>query len=107
MPYVIMRVILDETGNRAVDLVYKFVNRKYCELINYNEEELIDSNYLEKFPYTAPEILEFAYEALKGEYVYGNAYDSAIGRYARCVVAPTSESGCVAWLLYLSDSDIK
>lgn len=107
MPYVIMRVILDETGNRAVDLVYKFVNRKYCELINYNEEELIDSNYLEKFPYTAPEILEFAYKALKGEYVYGNAYDSAIGRYARCVVAPTSESGCVAWLLYLSDSDIK
>ncbi len=105
MPYVIMRVVLDEKGDNAVDTIYEFVNQRYCEMTGYSEEDLIGKHYMKKFPYSSPELLDYGYRAYKGERVYGNAYDAAIGRYIRFVVAPASEKGCVAWLLYISDNE--
>ena len=105
LPYIITRPIMDEKGEKIIDIMYVYVNDNFCELVNARREDLLGRGNNEIYPNTNSGWLETCYRASRGEYISGHTYAGVVKNWVDFYCAPLSESGCCVTVFVIKDSN--
>ena len=96
LPFVVVRCVYDDNNNKPSDLVFIFVNKRFCELSGYSSGELIHKSYSKVFTNMNSKWLGYGYRASRGEILNARAYSMALGELVEFVAAPSQKTGdCV------------
>ncbi len=104
LPYIITRPIMDEKNEKVIDIMYVYVNDKFCELLNVHRENLLGRGNGEIYPNTSIGWMDTCYRASRGEYISGHAYAGVLRNWIDFYCAPLSESGCCVTVFEIRDS---
>ncbi len=105
LPLIIVKAVMDETGERPVDIRHLFVNQKYCELTTHSRDSIVGKDYLSIFPRNDPKWIECIYRAIKGEYVSGKLYGGAMQHWVKYTAAPASVPGTCSVIFDIIDDE--
>ncbi|MCR4834578.1 MAG: PAS domain-containing protein, partial [Butyrivibrio sp.] len=107
LPYVVLKPVMDETGDTVLDMRFLFVNQKYCELTGIAKKDLLGRGYLETFPRTDHAWIDYTFRAVRGEYVNNRLYDGATRHWMQFTAAPSVVPGTCAVVYEVIDSEKK
>ncbi len=105
LPYIITRPIMDEKGEKIIDIMYVYVNDNFCELVNAQREDLLGRGNNEIYPNTNSGWLETCYRASRGEYISGHTYAGVVKNWVDFYCAPLSGSGCCVTVFVIRDPE--
>ena len=105
LPYIITRPIMDEKNEKVIDIMYVYVNDKFCELVNGKREDLLGRGNSENYPNTNYGWLDTCYRVSRGEYISGHAYAGVVKNWVDFYCAPLSESGCCVTVFVIRDNN--
>lgn len=106
IPFAVFKVILNETGDKAEDAQYVFVNDEYCKMAGIQRDQLLGRRFTEVYENAAPRWMEFCYQAgvLKQE-VHSHFFSEEAGHYLEFAVKPAQKDGYVAYTFMNIDKD--
>ena len=100
MPYAILRVVLDESGKRAVDVRYTHASNEYCQAISRTPEGIIGRSFFENSYGGEDEWLERCYRAaVLGESVRDFEYNPLARSWTNTKIVPSATEGCCIYIL--------
>lgn len=102
----VFRVIVDETGERAVDGEYLYVSQLYCEWGGHEPGTLIGRTFAESNDIVDPLWLAVGYRAaILGETVHDIMYSKSWGHWLSFTMAPSSIEGCCVYVAMIADDE--
>ncbi|OON87705.1 hypothetical protein BXO88_03295 [Oribacterium sp. C9] len=102
-----VRPRMDKSGEKAVDMIFIFVNNAYCEMTGKTRNELLGQGYLETFPQTDKSWIDLTYRACKGELVKATLYDGATHHWLKFTASPTEEPNACFVICDVVDEEMR
>lgn len=89
--YAAFEVVMDEDNQKAVDTIYVYVNKAYCEMVGRRKEELIGRSFRSVYDNADEKWFDYCYEAAKGRQVRSRMYSREVGHWLEFEVEPAGE----------------
>lgn len=102
--YAAFEVVMDEDNQKAVDTIYVYVNKAYCEMVGRRKEELIGRSFRSVYDNADERWFDYCYEAAKGRQVRSRMYSREVGHWLEFEVEPAGE-GRAAFIFMNVDMD--
>lgn len=102
--YAAFEVVMDEDNQKAVDTIYVYVNKAYCEMVGRRKEELIGRSFRSVYDNVDERWFDYCYEAAKGRQVRSRMYSREVGHWLEFEVEPAGE-GRAAFIFMNVDMD--
>lgn len=102
--YAAFEVVMDEDNQKAVDTIYVYVNKAYCEMVGRRKEELIGRSFRSVYDNADERWFDYCYEAAKGRQVRSRMYSREVGHWLEFEVEPAGE-GRAAFIFMNVDLD--
>lgn len=102
--YAAFEVVMDEDNQKAVDTIYVYVNKAYCEMVGRRKEELIGRSFRSVYDNADEKWFDYCYEAAKGRQVRSRMYSREVGHWLEFEVEPAGE-GRAAFIFMNVDMD--
>lgn len=102
--YAAFEVVMDEDNQKAVDTIYVYVNKAYCEMVGRRKEELIGRSFRSVYDNADERWFDYCYEAAKGRQVRSRMYSREVGQWLEFEVEPAGE-GRAAFIFMNVDMD--
>lgn len=102
--YAAFEVVMDEDNQKAVDTIYVYVNKAYCEMVGRRKEELIGGSFRSVYDNADERWFDYCYEAAKGRQVRSRMYSREVGHWLEFEVEPAGE-GRAAFIFMNVDMD--
>lgn len=102
--YAAFEVVMDEDNQKAVDTIYVYVNKAYCEMVGRRKEELIGRSFRSVYDNADERWFDYCYEAAKGRQVRSRMYNREVGHWLEFEVEPAGE-GRAAFIFMNVDMD--
>ena len=100
IPSAIIKVILNDTEEYAIDFKYENVNEGYSKLVDRTKEELIGHNYYEIFHSPDPQLVSDSYRAaILGITTREKRMSIESGKFVETIIAPYSKAGYAMFVL--------
>lgn len=104
LAYAAFEVVMDEDNQKAVDTIYVYVNKAYCEMVGRRKEELIGRSFRSVYDNADEKWFDYCYEAAKGRQVRSRMYSREVGHWLEFEVEPAGE-GRAAFIFMNVDMD--
>lgn len=102
--YAAFEVVMDEDNQKAVDTIYVYVNKAYCEMVGRRKEELIGRSFRSVYDNADERWFDYCYKAAKGRQVRSRMYSREVGHWLEFEVEPAGE-GRAAFIFMNVDMD--
>jgi len=102
--YAVFEVVMDEDNQKAVDTIYVYVNKAYCEMVGRRKEELIGRSFRSVYDNADERWFDYCYEAAKGRQVRSRMYSREVGHWLEFEMEPAGE-GRAAFIFMNVDMD--
>lgn len=102
--YAAFEVVMDEEKKKAIDTIYVYVNKAYCEMVGRRKEELIGRSFRSVYDNADERWFDYCYEAAKGRQVRSLMYSREVGHWLEFEVEPAGE-GRAAFIFMNVDMD--
>lgn len=102
--YAAFEVVMDEDNQKAVDTIYVYVNKAYCEMVGRRKEELVGRSFRSVYDNADERWFDYCYEAAKGRQVRSRMYSREVGHWLEFEVEPAGE-GRAAFIFMNVDMD--
>lgn len=102
--YAAFEVVMDEDNQKAVDTIYVYVNKAYCEMVGRRKEELIGRSFRSVYDNADERWFDYCYEAAKGRQVRSRMYSREVGHWLEFEVEPAGK-GRAAFVFMNVDLD--
>lgn len=102
--YAAFEVVVDEEKKKAIDAIYVYVNKAYCEMVGRRKEELIGRSFRSVYDNADERWFDYCYEAAKGRQVRSRMYSREVGHWLEFEVEPAGE-GRAAFIFMNVDMD--
>lgn len=70
--YAAFEVVMDEEKKKAIDAIYVYANKAYCEMVGKDKSELLGHSFLSVYDNADEKWFDYCYEAAQGK-GYGTA----------------------------------
>lgn len=102
--YAAFEVVMDEEKKKAIDAIYVYANKAYCEMVGRDKSELMGRSFLSVYDNADERWFDYCYEAAKGRQVRSRMYSREVGHWLEFEVEPAGE-GRAAFIFMNVDMD--
>lgn len=102
--YAAFEVVMDEEKKKAIDAIYVYANKAYCEMVGRDKSELMGRSFLSVYDNADEKWFDYCYEAAKGRQVRSRMYSREVGHWLEFEVEPAGE-GWAAFIFMNVDMD--
>lgn len=102
--YAAFEVVMDEEKKKAIDAIYVYANKAYCEMVGRDKSELMGRSFLSVYDNADEKWFDYCYEAAKGRQVRSRMYSREVGHWLEFEVEPAGE-GRAAFIFMNVDMD--
>ena len=102
--YAAFEVVMDEEKKKAIDAIYVYANKAYCEMVGRDKSELLGHSFLSVYDNADEKWFDYCYEAAKGRQVRSRMYSREVGHWLEFEVEPAGE-GRAAFIFMNVDMD--
>ena len=102
--YAAFEVVMDEEKKKAIDTIYVYVNKAYCEMVGKDKSELLGHSFLSAYDNADEKWFDYCYEAAQGKRIRNRMYSREVGHWLEFEVEPAGE-GRAAFIFMNVDLD--
>lgn len=102
--YAAFEVVVDEEKKKAIDAIYVYVNKAYCEMVGKDKSELMGRSFLSVYDNADEKWFDYCYEAAQGKRIRNRMYSREVGHWLEFEVEPAGK-GRAAFVFMNVDLD--
>ena len=102
--YAAFEVVMDEEKKKAIDTIYVYVNKAYCEMVGKDKSELLGRSFLSVYDNADEKWFDYCYEAAQGKRIRNRMYSREVGHWLEFEVEPAGK-GRAAFVFMKVDLD--
>ncbi|MCR5255129.1 MAG: EAL domain-containing protein [Acetatifactor sp.] len=106
LPYMVVRPVYKNNSDEPEDLIYVYVNKKYCEMAGLRREELIGNSYRNLFSKMDRNWLNYISRAANGEVISGRAYEESVSHWVGFIASTSTIPGCANMVFWPVDDEV-
>lgn len=102
--YAAFEVVMDEEKKKAIDAIYVYANKAYCEMVGKDKSELLGHSFLSVYDNADEKWFDYCYEAAQGKRIRNRMYSREVGHWLEFEVEPAGK-GRAAFIFMNVDLD--